>query len=271
MSEERIGTARDVWYGWGVRADTFREPEPPGRGVERLPDGPDRDDELAALYAWPASTRARVRANMITSLDGGAAIDGRSGGLGNEADQHLFALLRDLADVILVGSGTVRAEQYAGIRLDPQRRARRTRWGRTAAPPPIAVVTGRGLDADLPLFTDTETRSIVITRRAAADRIPPTADGLIAGESKVDLRAAVRGLADRDLRRIHCEGGPALLGALIASDLLDECCLTIAPLFLGTGATRLLTANLTDPVAWTPRSLRIAEGHLFARYLRAVK
>jgi riboflavin biosynthesis pyrimidine reductase len=270
MRDERIRSARDVWYGWGVRADTSRTPEPAGRGVERLPDGPDRDDELAVLYAWPVSTHARVRANMITSLDGGAAIDGRSGGLGNEADQHLFTVLRDLADVILVGSGTVRAEQYAGIRLDPERRARRTRWGRTAAPPPIAVVTGRGLDADLPLFTDTETRPIVITRRAAADRVPPTADGLIAGESEVDLRAAVQGLADRGLHRIHCEGGPALLGALIANDLLDECCLTIAPLFLGSASTRLLPTDLTDPVAWTPSSLRIAGAHLFARYLRAV-
>ena len=115
---------------------------------------------------------------MIASLDGGATVDGRSGGLGNAADQHLFALLRDLADVILVGSGTVRAEQYGGIRLDPERRARRTRWGRTAAPPPIAVVTGRGLDADLPLFTDTETPA---DRRSPPGppptRIPPTADG----------------------------------------------------------------------------------------------
>ncbi|HEY7813301.1 MAG TPA: dihydrofolate reductase family protein, partial [Nakamurella sp.] len=88
--------------------------------------------------------------------------------------------------------------------------------------------------------------------------------------SEVDLRAAVQGLADRGLHRIHCEGGPALLGALIANDLLDECCLTIAPLFLGSASTRLLPTDLTDPVAWTPSSLRIAGAHLFARYLRAV-
>src|SRR6478609_3406383 len=122
MTVQRIGTARTVWYGWDVRADT--------PGVDQLPGGPDRDDELAALYAWPDDPEdpsrpgRTVRVNMITSLDGGAALNGRSGGLGNEADQHLFAVLRDLADVILVGSGTVRAEQYAGVELDDERRAR---------------------------------------------------------------------------------------------------------------------------------------------------
>jgi riboflavin biosynthesis pyrimidine reductase len=261
MTEQRIGTARTVWYGWDVRADT--------PGVERLPDGPGRDDELAALYAWPDAPGPTVRANMITSLDGGAALNGRSGGLGNEADQHLFAVLRDLADVILVGSGTVRAEQYAGVELDDERRARRQRWGMPAGPPPIAVVTGRGLDPTLPLFTASETRPIVVTPRAAASRVPVAAEPLIAGDDTVDLAVAVRALADRGFRRIHCEGGPALLGQLVADDLLDECCLTVAPLLLGAAATRLLPIDLAEPVHWVPVGVRVGGAHLFARYRRS--
>lgn len=257
---QRIGTPRTVWYGWDVRADT--------PGVQRLPDGPDRDAELAGLYAWPDGPGPTVRANMITSLDGGAALDGRSGGLGNEADRHLFAVLRDLADVILVGSGTVRAERYAGVELDDRRRARRRRWGLPTVPPPIAVVTGRGLDPELPLFTDFETAPIVITPRAAAGRVPAVAEPLLAGDDGVDLAAAIRGLADRGLRRIHCEGGPALLGQLIGADLLDECCLTLAPVLLGSGATRLLPIELGGPASWAPASVRIAGAHLFIRYHR---
>ena len=82
------------------------------------------DDTLARWYRWPepsdgdaGADRAVVRANMVASLDGGTTVHGRSGGLGNAADEHLFALLRDLADVVLVGAGTVRAERYGGIRL----------------------------------------------------------------------------------------------------------------------------------------------------------
>lgn len=261
MTEQRIGTARTVWYGWDVRADT--------PGVERLPDGPGRDDELAALYAWPDAPGPIVRANMITSLDGGAALDGRSGGLGNEADQHLFAVLRDLADVILVGSGTVRAEQYAGVELDGERRDRRRRWGLPAGPPPIAVVTGRGLDPALPLFTDFETPPIVITPRVAVGRVPRAAEPLIAGDERVDLAVAVRTLADRGFRRIHCEGGPALFGQLVADDLLDECCLTVAPLLLGSTAARLLPTDLAEPARWVPAGVRVGGAHLFTRYRRS--
>lgn len=244
-----------------MRADTL--------GVQRLPAGPDAEDDLAALYAWPDSPGPTVRANMISSLDGGATLDGRSGGLGNEGDRWLFAVLRDLADVILVGSGTVRAEQYAGVELDEARRARRVRWGLPAAPPPIAVVTGRGLDADLPLFTGFETAPIVVTPRSAAGLVPAGAEPLLAGDRTVDLAAAIRGLADRGFRRIHCEGGPDLLGRLVAANLLDECCLTIAPLLLGSAGTRLLPIELAEPARWTPVSVGVDGAHLFARYRRS--
>ncbi len=247
-----------------MRTDTTGPDDAVRRGVEELPD---TDDALAALYGWPDEhDLPRVRGNMITSLDGGAALHGRSGGLGNEADRHLFALLRDLADVILVGSGTVLAEQYAGIRLDRRRRDRRRRWTRPAAPPPIAVVTARGLDPELPLFTDTLTAPIVITTRRAADLVPGTADRILAGEDTIDLGVAVAALAERGHRRIHCEGGPTLFGQLIANALLDECCLTIAPMLLGSTATRLLPTALADPACWTPITLRIAGDHMFARY-----
>src|ERR1700709_1226569 len=82
---------------------------------------------------------------MGGSIDGGLAIDGKSAGLGSDGDQRIFAILRDLADVLLVGAGTIRAEGYGGIRLDPARRARRLRGG-TGAPtaPPRGGRRGTG-------------------------------------------------------------------------------------------------------------------------------
>ena len=92
--------------------------------------------------------------------------------------------------------------------------------------------------------------------------------GFVECEQRVDPAVAVAGLADLGFERIHCEGGPSLLGRLIAAGLVDELCLTIAPLLLGATATRLLSTDLSDPVGWDPVHLRAGGRHLFARYAR---
>ncbi len=238
-------------------------------GVRPLPTGPGADDALATLYAWPARTDVPyLRANMIASLDGGCTFDGRSAGLGNAADTHLFAVLRDLAEVILVGAGTVRAEGYAGVRLDAVSLARRQRWGLPATPPPIAVVTGRGLDPQSPLFVDTVTPPIVITTEVAAKTVPKGIEVIITGHDRVNLEKAVTALGVAGFGRIHCEGGPALLGDLAIANLVDECCLTIAPMLLGTRSTRLLPIPVSDAVRWELAAARLDGSHLFTRYRR---
>jgi riboflavin biosynthesis pyrimidine reductase len=234
-------------------------------------DDDDIDDALADYYGWPDDLDApMVRANMIASLDGSSTLDGRSAGLGNAQDERLFSILRDLADVILVGSGTVRAERYGGVILDARRRERRQRWGLSQTPPPIAVVTARGLDPESPLVTETDTPPVVITTEIAADRVPDGITKIITGHDRVNLSVAVSALGVAGHRRVHCEGGPALLGSLIADDLLDECCLTIAPLLLGERSTALVPVDLRDPVRWTLASAMVGGSHLFTRYRRAV-
>ena len=84
--------------------------------------------------------RPGVRLNMIASVDGAGALDGRSRALAGPADKALFDGLRSLADVVLIGAGTVRAEGYDPVRLDAAARSRRHRWGLPAVTP-IAVVT----------------------------------------------------------------------------------------------------------------------------------
>jgi riboflavin biosynthesis pyrimidine reductase len=240
------------------------------------------DAALAALYDYPdlgAPPARWLRANMVASLDGAATVDGRSGGLSNEADQQVFAMLRAHADVILVGAGTVRAEGYGPVR--PESEGLRWAWLRDGRPPsaPIAVVT-RALDLDLgsALLTGAppHARTIVITtesalpgRRAAA---AATAEVIVAGETSVDLKAAVDALAERGHRRISCEGGPHLLAQLADAGLLDELCLTVSPLLAGPGAGRIVTGGLPMPGGGTlPFTLAHAladEGHLFCRYVR---
>src|SRR4051812_37529390 len=119
--------------------------------------GPIDDDRLYELYASPADTgRCLVRGNAIGSLDGGAATDGTSGGLGGPGDRRLFRVLRELADVIVVGAGTAHAESYAGAQMTVAQRGNRQRRGQSEVPP-IALVTRSGrLENDWPVLTRTE-------------------------------------------------------------------------------------------------------------------
>src|ERR1700726_790188 len=123
------------------------------------------DVELVDAYGRlaPAGDRPALRANMIARVDGAASAERRSGGLGGRADKTVFSALRSLADVVLVGSGTMRAERYGPVRLDDAARARRNRWG-IAPVPPIAVVTAScRLDWEAPFFTAAEQRPMVLT------------------------------------------------------------------------------------------------------------
>jgi 5-amino-6-(5-phosphoribosylamino)uracil reductase len=238
---------------------------------------PADDDQLYRLYAYPESDTSVVRGNAIASLDGGATTAGTSGGLGGSGDRQLFAVQRELADVIVVGAGTARAENYSGARMTAAQRQRRQRRGQHEVPP-IALVTRSGvLEHDLPVLTQTEVPPLVLTCAANADRARArlgSAAQVIACSStdarSVDLSVALAQLADRGLRRVLNEGGPSLLGAFVAANLLDEICLTSAPLLVGGGAVRI-TAGDADVLVRMRRAHVIADndGYLYSRYIRA--
>lgn len=203
----------------------------------------DRDD-LFSAYTLPDRASTRVRMNFVTSIDGAATIDGRSGGLGDEDDQAIMGVLRVLADVLVVGAGTVRAEGYGGVRVSDADAARRRDEG-MAEQPAVAVVS-RALDLDPahPFFADAVTRPIIITRAASpADRreaLGVVADVLVCGEDSVDLRVALAALAERGLTQVLCEGGPHLFGSLVEADVVDEVCLSLSAMLVGGGAGRIL-------------------------------
>ncbi|GLZ38972.1 pyrimidine reductase family protein [Actinokineospora sp. NBRC 105648] len=232
------------------------------------------DTELERLYDYPDDLdRAWVQVNFVSSADGAAAVGGVSAGLSSPADKRIFALGRDLADVLLVGWGTANAEGYRGVRPDEVDTARRARLGR-APLPPIAVVTARGsVPPDAPLITDTRVPPIIVTTEAApADRRDAWraagADVVVAGESEVDLAVALAALSERGLRRVSCEGGPTLFGAMIAANLVDQLCLTVAPLLAGGKAGRIAVGPQAVPVGLALASVLTEADYLMLRYRR---
>jgi riboflavin biosynthesis pyrimidine reductase len=224
---------------------------------------------LAEAYAYP---RERwLRANFVTSADGAAYIDGRSAGLSADGDMRVFGILRVLADVVLVGAGTARTEEYKPARRRPSLTALRVGRPETAT---IALVTRTlGLNLTSSLFTETppDARTIVITSassdpelRAAAAKV---ADVIVAGEETVDLAAALDALRDRGLDRVLCEGGPHLFGDLAAAGLVDELCLALSPTLAGPGAGRIISGAHAParPLTLT-QLLAEDDGFLFCRY-----
>jgi len=210
-----------------------------------------------ALRDDPPAGRPRVVAAMIASIDGRAAVAGRSVGLGHPADRELLRGLRGAADGVVVGAATVRAERYASL-FD------------TDDTKPIAVVTRSGdVPWDVGLFAEPESRVIVYT---GADVEPPAT---VAADVRV-TRAAEPSAVLADLharegaRVVLCEGGPRLLWAMVRAGLLDDLMLTVAPLLAAGAAPTALAGDALDPPPrMALRSVRRAGDHLFLHYASA--
>jgi riboflavin biosynthesis pyrimidine reductase len=237
--------------------------------------------ESVDLHAWYGRDwleSGGVRANFIASVDGAVSAGGLSRGLQTEGDQRVFAALRDLADVILVGAGTARAEGYAAVTASERHLELRHRNGLSDALPIAVVSVSLNLDAASALFTGAlpGARSIVVTtvsspaeRRAA---LADVADVLVCGEEEIDVTRLRAELSARGLTRVLCEGGPALFGHLVQHGGCDELCLTISPLLVGPGPGRIVAgpAFEHDPRGLTLDSLLEEDGALFARYRRSL-
>ncbi len=201
--------------------------------------------EMHAAYALPDRDTARVRVNFVSSLDGAVTVDGRSGGLGGEDDRLVMGVLRAMADVLVVGAGTVRVEGYGGVRLARPN----VEWRRANGLPPmvpLAVVSASlDLDPRHPFFAEATERPLVIApgsapaeRRTALDAV---ADVIVCGDDLVDVPAMLHELAGRGLTQVLCEGGPHLFGDLVAADAVDELCLTLSPTLVGGSAGRIVS------------------------------
>ncbi|GAA1605450.1 pyrimidine reductase family protein [Actinoplanes couchii] len=229
---------------------------------------PEGVDGLVGCY--PRLERPNLRVNFIASADGAVSVDGLSAGLQGPGDKEVFDTLRMVCDGLIVAAGTVRAENYDALRLTEGGRAWRVARGLTEFPLMVIVSGSLDLDPEQLIFADAPIRPIVLTYRAApASPIREVAEVIALGEREVDLAAGVRLLHERGATQLLCEGGPGLLGAMIAADLVDELCLTVAPLLAGGQAGRIAHGPPAPPRRMSLRHALTREDMLFLRYGRA--
>lgn len=225
--------------------------------------------EITALYladerpAFPH--RPWVTMGMIASLDGSVVVDGGSTALGGPPDRAVFRALRAVADVVLVGATTLRAESYRAPRLGDD--LVEWRAARGMPPAPRVAIVSNSLDLD-PTPSLAESRPIVITSRAADPErlraVSAFAEVVVCGEARVDPSEAVQALRERGAERVILEGGPHLNGAML--DLIDEASVTISPMVAGGDGPRMVVGGLGGRSVLVDRVI-VADGFLLVRGL----
>lgn len=225
-------------------ADQATPSEPDWLAVRRgvAPPGP----LFAPLLAQPAAADGcLVIGRLAQTLDGRiAAANGSSQWIGGRGDILHTHRLRALCDAVIVGAGTVRAD-------DPRLTTREV-----AGPNPVRVVLdpARRLGAQWRVFADDAAPTLLVAvgdgpaRHGQAEVLRITG-----GRDAIDLPALLRELAARGLRRLFVEGGGRTVSAFLAAGCLDRLHLTVAPLILGSGI----------PAFTLPEATRIADGLRF--------
>ncbi len=237
-----------------------------------FPEAVDPVDPATVYADLPtAAGRSSVRLNMIVSVDGGTSWNGVSGALGGPADKTLFSIMRSLTDLVLVASGTMRAEHYGPVVMTPAVQDARRARGQESVPAIAVVSSSCRFDWSSPFFTAASRRPIIVTvasaDAAARRQASEVADVVVAGDDTVDLTRAVTELGSRGARSILAEGGPTLNGELARAGLLDELCVTLAPLLASGDAKRIIAGSTLDELAQLRvHSVCEQDQYLFLRY-----
>jgi len=228
------------------------------------------DEQL--LERYDSVQRPFVRFNFVSSIDGSAQADGLSAKLGSAGDQRIFALLRRLADVILVGAGTVRAEGYEGELVSAKDREWRVARGLSPHPALAVISAGLHLEPSEEIFDQSPVPVIVFTSAAITDETRESyGNGVeLIQVSKLnegcDPQEIVDHLTRRGLGFVHCEGGPHIFGQFAAAGLVDSTCLSYSPVVVAGEGMRIAASSDQTFKRFALNNLFEEESMLFCDY-----
>jgi riboflavin biosynthesis pyrimidine reductase len=212
-----------------------------------------------------------IALNMVASVDGATAIDGRVGRLTGPTDQALLRRLREEADAVLVGAATVRAEGYSTL-LRPEARERRKRERGSEEPLLCVVSRDANLGPGSPALRAAPSPLIFLTsegaqlpdaeREVLAIRAPAT--GPTEPLALRPLLARLR--SEYGVERVICEGGATLNAALLDEGLVGELFVAVSPLIAREPDSPPLVAGTGDALDLELLAHASSESFVFLRY-----
>lgn len=249
---------------------------------EPVPGDVPLEEVYANLAFPPGDALPYVALNMVQTLDGVAAIEGRAWTIGTAVDHYLYRTLHGMVDAVVSGAGTLRLEDVvAGTH--PHLRSRREATGLPLTPTAVVLSATAAFDEAVyrkGFVTRRDFPSLVVTtehaRQADIDHLTDAgvevAVVAVDPAGNVDLPAALRYLAARGFRRVLAEGGPRLAVALLQQGVVRELFLTVTLRLAGErDAPRIVEGG--PPAGVTPMSVYHyldVNGALREMYLRLV-
>jgi len=223
-----------------------------------------------------AMDRPFVCINMAMTADGKITSARREEpAFASRYDKKTMDRLRAEADAVLVGAGTLRADNPPLQVRDPARKAHRRSLGKPDGLVNVLVTASAAVDPTSRFFTDDHAAGRIVATVALADasrlaRLAEVAEVWTIGTDAVDLRALLTRLKARGIERLLVEGGGELNWGFVRDDLVDELYLTIAPALLG-GRDAPTPCEGAGLAMADQRRLRlvsadVVEGEIFCRY-----
>lgn len=229
--------------------------------IRYAPDGAEVDPfEYQSSIDREVDGRPWVMSNFVTTIDGAAVVDGGSTAINDADDKALFLAMRAMSDFIVVGSGTVRAEDYGPPRSS---------HGRPA--PYLIVVSGRlSLEPDAKVFSDPVDHRVTVLTGPEPDQDKYEALSEVCDVIKLrDLNP--EGIVHylRMAGVVLIEGGPSLFGQFVAAGLVDEMAWTVAPVAASGDSPRMAHGPAASPpIAMKLDRILHGDRSLFLRYVR---
>jgi riboflavin biosynthesis pyrimidine reductase len=224
----------------------------------------------------PINSRPWMLLNMVNSVDGFISFEGKAGGLSGPMDKNIYQIIRGLADIILVGAGTVRAENYNAPKTPEGSLAEFRKSRGQEKRPRIAVLSSElNLNPDMGLFAKRHLEDkppLIYTKSESfkknGSQFISSSEIIDFPEEELHVSRVVENLFDQNAKIVVCEGGPNLNAHLLAAGVIDEFCLSLSPRVVGgEDPALLLNQPVNSPIELSLDRILLEDEFLFCRYL----